>query len=297
MCYNAISDIPAPPGLEVKHLARKVMLPLDRDDIVKLYLSGESVKSISHRCGMKSYDRIIKELLEAGVRTRTISENKLLEWERMTEEQRRLQVAGAHASGAAISVGNKRRFQRMTQEEINALVKPAHDATRGSKKSDASLLRAAQRRQERGQQTELEEFVCYAMTQWHELTGTHQQAIGKYNCDAAFGSVAVEIWGGHHHLFGKHVLLDPIRMRHFLNNGWHVYVMIIRGQHQLSPEGAHNLNAFVQLTSSEPTMLRQYRVVWGTGEVLASGSVNDDDLTIVESLNHCRNMRTSNYKG
>lgn len=67
------------------------------DEIVRLYLSGESTFSLAERFGV-SRGGIRSVLTKAGVALRTGTEREKLKWSRMTPAQRRNQIKNAHRS-------------------------------------------------------------------------------------------------------------------------------------------------------------------------------------------------------
>lgn len=71
--------------------------PVDREDLVRRYLAGESVNALAKAAGV-SRPAIERQLVRAGVQMRTQSEAEAIKWSRMSAEQRARQVGPAHAA-------------------------------------------------------------------------------------------------------------------------------------------------------------------------------------------------------
>jgi len=104
------------------------------------------------------------------------------------------------------------------------------------------------------------------------LPATLLQAVGPYNVDVATGSVAVECYGGAWHNSGRAAARWPQRVRYLLDAGWHVLVIWIEpSYYPLTVEAVDYVVALAQLAGSDPSAVRQYRVIRGTGKVVAFG--------------------------
>jgi hypothetical protein len=57
----------------------------------------------------------------------------------------------------------------------------------------------------------------------------------------------------------------------------------------------NDLLAFIEIARANPTVKREYRVVWGTGELLAAGSADDNEVTIKETLATAKHHMGINY--
>lgn len=234
--------------MEVVDLAAE-RLDLDVDDLVKRYLSGESEYGIANKLGV-SRSVIRRRLLERGV-----------------------EVRGRSEAGAA-------RAARMTPEERMAQVAAAHEAKRGTPNPHESLVQAAKTRQRRGIGISKTEAEFAKLLEDRGVEFVQQLAVDTYNCDFAIHPVAVEVFGGSWHWYGDHIAQAPERTRHFLNVGWHVLIVTDYGGVPLTGETADYVVSFVQLARAHPSIRREYRVVRGRDEVLASGSIDDDEISI-----------------
>jgi hypothetical protein len=117
-----------------------------------------------------------------------------------------------------------------------------------------------------------------------------QQAIGPYNCDLGAYPVAVEVFGGGWHWYGDHVAIVPKRFRYILDAGWHILAVKIDAAFPLTSVTADYIAAYIQQARSDPSSRREYRVIRGAGETLASGSADDDQISIVPTFTAGRNV-------
>jgi hypothetical protein len=232
-------------------MARK-LTTAEVDNLVERYRSGERQYTIADALG--------------------ITQASVSRW---------LQIRGATISRSEAA---KRRIRRMTPDEITALTAPAHDAVRGSHFTFEPLCRRALVR-ERTQSSAVEsERVLARWLTERGIDTTPQKAIGPYNADLAAGPVAVEIFGGNWHSHGAHGQRLPHRSRYILDAGWNLYIVWVKvSRHPMLPEMADDLAAFVKRSRRNPAFRGQYRVIWGTGQLIAAGSTDDDELTLIPS--------------
>ena len=80
-----------------------------------------------------------------------------------------------------------------------------------------------------------------------------------------------------------------------MDRGWSFLVVRYeRGERELTDIGANYIASYIQQARSNPTARREYRVIWCTGEFISAGSLDDDDLTIVETLHGRLNTVSNN---
>lgn len=225
-------------------------------DLRERYERGESVLSMSRIYGV---DRITigKRLRGLGLSVRTGREAQLIRMGRMSPEQR---------------AANARK---------------AHDAVRGRVVAEAELLMRAANRQARPIIYPYERQLIGILAD-RGIQTIPQLAIGPYNCDIAAFPVAVEIFGGNWHWTGRHMARTPKRVRYLLNAGWHI-LMIWCGRNGNDPvphatDVADYVASYIQAARSNPTAVREYRVIRGAGDTWAFGNANDDDIAIEHSL-------------
>src|SRR5260370_26203735 len=117
------------------------------------------------------------------------------------------------------------------------------------------------------------------------IESTPQKAIGIYNCDLAVDSIAVEIFGGGWHGYGRHKGRSLKRFNYLFNLGWNVVIVWIDGRrYPLSILAAQQIHSFTQLASSNPALRGQYWVIRGDGKLVASGSSDGNDRALIEAF-------------
>lgn len=220
--------------------------PPNRDELVRLYLAGESQQALAGRYGLPGRLPINRVLKESGVAIRGRAEtNRVNAAKRTPAENRRLAESAHRAS----------RGRKHTLEERCKMA-----ATRERNVSGASEA-------ERWLAAEL----AYEVPHFHPKV-TLQKAIGPYNVDLAVGTfpdgpIAVEVFGGHWHGSGRHAARAPKRFRYLLDHGWPFVIVWVNGTYApLLPPAADYIASFVQEIGGQPPPRREYRVIWGTGE-------------------------------
>lgn len=133
-------------------------------DMISMYQNGESENSVAKHFNV-SRNVVRRYIKEFEIKPRTQSEAEALKWSKMTEEQR------------------------------NAQVKPAHDSVRGVKKTEAAKIALAKAR-ERIKYNSLigpGEIELVQLLNDRGIKNVHQKAIKFYNVDIAVGNIAVEL--------------------------------------------------------------------------------------------------------
>src|SRR5690606_37643437 len=107
-------------------------------------------------------------------------------------------------------------------------------------------------------------------------------AIGPYNCDLAVHPVAVEVFGGGWHWHGAHYARAEERFRYIMNEGWYVLVVVVgfNGRFPLTPAVGDYVASEIERARRDPSLVGQYRVVWGAGEFSTGGRLEDDHFSI-----------------
>jgi sugar diacid utilization regulator len=107
---------------------------------------------------------------------------------------------------------------------------------------------------------------------------TLQKAVDIYNVDIAVGSVAIEI-----HIQASHPHGHPYytrRIEDLLQRGFNVlYVKMTTDEHPLTSRACDEAVAFIELTESSESTPRKYRVIRGTGDPIAVGRLDSDELS------------------
>lgn len=245
------------------------VIPLDVDQIVNWYQRGKSENAIAKQLNVSR--NVIRRRLEgAGVHIRSQSEAEAVKWEHMSERQRQKQVQAAHKAAR----GRKRSFEELCKgaksREQNASA-DSHNISHLEISVREMLL-------ERGIKTIM------------------QKAIGPYNCDLATSPVAVEIYGGHWHWYGRHLSRVQKRFNYILNSGWCIYVLAINRNYPLTGASVDHLASYIQSVRREKPSVCEYRVVWGAGKFMTTGSLEDDDISIEPPFTGTRDSATGQYK-
>ena len=233
-------------------MARKVLVPVDRDDLISLHSAHlGSVNALAKHFGV-SRCVVSRWLDEYEIRPWPLSETLLAISARRSPERRREIVAAANA------------------------------AARGRKATGEQLRRAALGREANPRMSRGEVFLLRHLERCG-IGVTPQKAIGPYNCDLAFGSVAVEVHGGNWHAHGYHRLAHDKRSRYILDAGLHLLIVWDQVRAPISSEAGDYVVSFAEFADRNPTIERQYRVIRGSGDEIARGQADDDHLPLVMS--------------
>lgn len=244
--------------------ARRTSLPVA--EIAERYGAGWSENAIAEFYGC-ARSAIRPRLIRAGVPIRNHAAAETLKWSTMDAAARKRQVSAANAAARGRQHTIAEKIQRARVVEAKAL-----------HRSPAEINLAA-------------------MLLARGIETVPQQAIGPYNCDLGAAPVAVEVFGGEWHWSGRHLLRTPRRFRYILKAGWHILVMHVTPKRfPLTEWTADYVAAYVKSMRSEPSTRCEYRVVRATGELLASGSVDDEKISIVPALTLGRDTSTGQYK-
>lgn len=220
---------------------------LDVAPLIAAYEAGESEYSLSQRLGV-SRNVVRRHLEDAGIAIRSCSAAGLVRAEQMTPDERAAQAASAHAAVRGVAHSEERLVERARTKQRAA----RHDSP-----GEELLSRYIA---ERG------------------VRCVPQQAVGKYNIDLAVAPVAVEVLGGGWHSMKRsHATRTP----YILDGGWHlVFVWDFEGRSALTARAADYVVAFHEEVRRNPPAVSQYRVITGGGQLLTSGSAEDDHFAL-----------------
>jgi hypothetical protein len=317
MDYNSIGDVPLCRCLEVVDLTRKAS-DADLEHAVQDYAAGESVEVLSRRyhLGGKRLTEVLKargvmrdtkahrvlagRKLSATVRARTglpdaevvarylagESENGLARAYGTARTVIRARLLSAGVTPRAPREANRLLAAALTPEEQRQRLAAAHAAARGRPLPRAVQVARAQTTERLAREGQRARSAGEQLLQdWLAARGVPtvpQRAVGIYNVDLAAGAVAIELYGGTWHTTGRHAARAPERARYLFDQGWHLVIVwsdLRRGP--LTEGAADYIRAFVEETRREPTAARQYRVLWGTGEEVARGGADADEVAAV----------------
>lgn len=237
---------------------RNVTRPAIEIDLAILraaYESGASPNELARRFGISRFT-VTDRLEKAGVQLRDASEANRLRWTRMTESERAQQVQAAHA------------------------------ATKDGPLTERSVLLRALTFEYQRAPSALEVGLTDVL-RGLGLTVHPQRAVGPYNIDIAIAPVAVEVFGGGWHGYGRHADRAPERFEYLADCGWAAYVVWSLRAAPLNPTRiAEDIASYVEVCRSEPAGGRRYRVVRGDGELASEGRLNGDYRPVVEPPRH-----------
>ena len=214
-------------------------------DLVARYMAGESELALSGSYGI-SRIALRRMLVEGGAEIRGRSE------------------------------AGKNRASKMTADERMAQVSKAHDAVRGKPVEESVLVKAAQARELNPRPPSAGERQLLAMLRKRGLRPRREVAVGRYNVDLAVPGVAVEVLGGKWHGYKA---THHRRTKAILDAGWHVIFVWNHDRTPLDAGAADHIVSFCEAASGDPSSVREYRVVRGDGQLIASGRADDDELT------------------
>ena len=239
MHCDILCEVPALYGLKVENLPAKLPTP-DLDDLVRLNQSGKTTKEIA---------------VIYGVHVITVRR-----WFKRNGLVVRQDLGGSH---------------QLSPERRRAVITRAAKANTGRKRSDAAKEAKARTCELRQTHISPLETELADMLRARGIAVTQQKAVGPYNVDIASGSVAVEVFGGGWHNTHR----DGKRLRYLLDRGWSTVVVWVDAQrYPLTVGAAEYVIAHLELSERDPAAASGYRVVWGTGQVLSTGSPDPDDI-------------------
>lgn len=263
MCYNAIARVPSRFCLKVIDMAPKAN-PVDVDYIIREYSAGKSCLQLAREFDVSR--GLIKVRLErAGVPVRNHSQAASIQWSNKTPEARKAQT------------------------------KAANDAARGSKRSFEQLCRRAKANEiSQSQVSALEEFISHEMSN-RGIRFNPQTAVGPYNCDFTIDSIAVEVFGGGFHFYGRHLARTEERFRYVMDSGYSILAITIDHRFPFTPAVADYLAGEIQKLRRNPPEICQYRVIWGAGDATTGGSCKDKHISIEYPFRSSRDRRSGQY--
>lgn len=206
---------------------------LDVDDLVRRYLAGESEQTIATDLGV-GRPTIRRRLLAAGVQPRNRSE--------------------------ALAV----RMANTPADERKRLASAANTARRGSKASADELARKADTAERTLQKIRNGEIGLASLLSTRGMVPDLQKACGPYNIDIALPPVAVEV-----HVSTTHPMRSARqreRVVYLADRGWRTLYVWLRPGTEAADSGADEVVRHVQRAQADPSSVREYRVIRGSGE-------------------------------
>jgi very-short-patch-repair endonuclease len=261
--HNKISKLLVEAGV---HIPRNKKVRPTFDEVFNLFNSGIGVAGIGKRFGFAA--ATIEKILAAnGVKKRNRSEQQ------------------------------KARMDSYSIQKIKSLTKNANLAAKGRKVSFEEKAKAAKTCEKTGYRniSKYEDFIKNHLEE-RGISFTPQKAIGKYNCDFAIGSIAVEVFGGKWHWYGQHLARTDERFKYIMNAGFDIFVIAVNESHPLTIASIENLISYIEHRAANPSPIREYRVVWSAGKFITAGSINDENISIKPPFTNARNIANGRYE-
>lgn len=292
-------------------------LKIDISDAVRLYESGRSLEEVARQSGVSDMT-IYRRLMAAGTQMRKRGEGiRIKAWQRYGDtlaplvaryvagesfaqigrdsgiQQRRLAMAVVREGYKVRSLLQAQglRYTRMSVSERRSMTAKANIAKRGIKASERSLERRAKTYEMTLQLASRADLIMGIWLVQRGINITPQKAIGPYNIDIAIDEllVAVEI-NGDWHYFPHKITSERNRRKYLFDRGWRlieVNLGVERGRpwKYIRPSCADKIVSFVQEPGALESMIGQYCVIRGDGELLSrSGSEDSDGSAIGRSV-------------
>lgn len=303
-------------------MSRKFTTP-DGYDILKRYNAIFSCHQIASELGVtiKVVQRLLAEkgIIDTSRKTSTIarslaetgvSESEVLDMfksgigVRGVFEKLGVSINAVNAilerNGIATRNRSEQQFARMANaspEERKRLAKAANEAAKGRVRSFEEKCKMAATFESIGARREslYEDALAFSFLSGG-LTIVRQKAIGPYNCDIAIDSIAVEVFGGHWHWHGEHLARTEERFRYIMNAGFDILVVPFSDSFPFSERTASYLVDLINKMRCNPAPARQYRVIWGAGDFITGGGLDDDKISIDPPFTSARDYATGRYK-
>lgn len=217
-------------------------------EIVEKYRGGRSVLGLSKEYGVVRL--VIGRILrEAGVPTRGNSQAQHLRYIRTTRSERQAITAAANAAARGVPQPEERQVKRALTRQSQPPIMSTHERRLAGWLS--------------------KRHVPYA----------REKAVGRYNLDFAVESVAVEVLGGEWHNTRVKAMLHGRRTPYILDQGWAIAFVWATPSHPMTEKVADEIVAYVDETRRDPSLIGEYRVIRGDGQLLARGRKEDYERT------------------
>jgi very-short-patch-repair endonuclease len=205
----------------------------------------------------------------------------------------RLRLVEAGIEPRDRSAGQSNRLRLMSPEARLALSDKAHSAVRGVSQSEEHRCKIALGVERKGLVVSPKDKT---LKEWLEGLGVDTvplKAVGRYNVDIALteSRVAVEIFGGHWHMVGRHAARYRKRFDYLLDRGWLPVVVWVTTSYRLSYAVADQIFAWHEGRRAGETFRRQEHVIRGDGYVAAVDQIDPDNGAIVMGFNPGNDQR------
>lgn len=232
------------------HIFRSNRTLVDEKIIIDTYLSGVSVYQISKRLGVSRnvIDRII---VKNGYSIRGLNKSQKL------------------------------RYKNTTKEYRKNIVKKANEAIRNKPKSFhyKSSIKQAQAKEKSLSKVGKFEFEVINNLIASGFNPIPQKAFMAYNIDITIGNIAIEIHvnSGHPHNMAYY----RKRIINILKFGWNIiYIKITKAG--LNEFCINQLISDINFFRGNPSIIGQYRMIRGTGELITIMQIKGNDFTVIK---------------
>lgn len=260
------------------------------NEAIRLYLVGSSPSEVRTATGVASTS-LYREMRKRGIDARRpdpipptlgedyrngISEKALAERHGVSRSvvTRWLRDAGVERRDRSAAM-----YQRMadaTPEERKRLAAAAHEGRRRNGCSLEEKVKRARTRQERAYSASPAEQLLAEWLGQRGVTGiVPQEAVGPWNVDLGIAPLAVEVFGGGWHAYGRHAARSEERYRYLLEHGRMVVVVWVSQQRYPLTRAAADYIADTETTPGE------FRVIRGDGSEFARGDTSNLGLLVV----------------
>lgn len=216
--------------------------------LVEKYANGASRLALAEEYGVARHviDRCLRE---AGMPTRGMSEAQHL------------------------------RYVGTTREERRAITAAANAALRGIPQPEEHRAKIALTRQARPPAMSIHEGQLAGWLAERNVTYTREKAVGRYNLDFAIETVAVEVLGGEWHNSRVKTVIHGRRTPYILDQGWAIAFVWATPSHPMTETVTEKVVAYVDEVRRNPSLIGEYRVIRGDGQLLARGRKEDYERT------------------
>lgn len=275
--------------------------PLNVNDTVNLYLSGVSVTSIArdNHCSVKA---ILNCLNREGVymngrdwknylfRKTGLMPADLLAmynsglWKNEIASKIGISegAVGKYLSYLGVpladnkSQATKRIHERGGKNWSKAVTYSAHNAVKGMKRTEESLIQRANTLESIGRFGSTMERVLFDMLAERGICAIPQKAFSKYNIDLMVGNVAVEVTGRGRKAKDIPAMKEKIKL--ILNSGYSMIWVWTNTAFPVEDGAADYIASYFKQISRDPSLIGEYRVIRRDGKLMAVGRSDSDEF-------------------
>lgn len=222
----------------------------DIDNLIKRYLSGESLKKISDEMNI-SRPLLKRRFLKAGIQLRGRSDANRLKWARITDIiVRKRQVAAAHAARRGMT--------------DSACIKQARAATNFTRQLHSG----------HGEQTLIALLAAVG------IPATHLKPVCGYNLDVALDELPIAVEIDSSRFYSDSAAVSQ-RLKNLLDSGWCIlYVLTCGHANRVDIRAiACKVIALLDLARRDKTVFGQYGVINGKAKAMTTPRTYLDSMT------------------